>query len=98
MAEEIVLFVIFTVKDGKAGEMLPALTKLTKASREEEGCVSYTVHRDNENENIFILHEVWKSTAALDEHQNQPHLSEAKAKFDEILESMVFHTTSAVHI
>lgn len=98
MAEQVVLFVIFTAKEGKADDMLSALTTLTKASREEEGCITYAVHRDNKNKDVFILHEVWESAAAFEGHQKQPHLEEAQKKFADLQESMVVHIASAVSI
>jgi quinol monooxygenase YgiN len=49
---------------------------LARASRAEEGCLSYRLYEDTENENEFVFVEEWDSQQALERHFATPHIAE----------------------
>jgi quinol monooxygenase YgiN len=49
---------------------------VARASRAEEGCLSYRVYEDTEIENEFVFVEEWESQEALERHFSTPHIAE----------------------
>ncbi|OHB56328.1 MAG: antibiotic biosynthesis monooxygenase, partial [Planctomycetes bacterium GWF2_50_10] len=49
------------------------LIKMLAATLQEEGCMEYRLHQDNENPAVFVFYENWKSPACLEQHMNSPH-------------------------
>jgi quinol monooxygenase YgiN len=47
-----------------------------RASRAEEGCVSYRFYEDTEIDNEFVFVEEWESQEALQRHFATPHIAE----------------------
>jgi quinol monooxygenase YgiN len=50
-----------------------ALLKLIVPTRQEDGCIDYTLHQDNEDPLVFIFYETWKNLACLDYHLQSDH-------------------------
>ena len=46
------------------------------ATRQEEGCISYTFSADLDEPGHFHIFEEWESQAALDAHFKAPHMAE----------------------
>lgn len=49
------------------------LLKLVAPTRQEEGCISYTLHQDNEDSSVFIFYETWQSLVHLERHIASDH-------------------------
>jgi quinol monooxygenase YgiN len=49
---------------------------VARASRAEEGCLSYRVYEDTELDNEFVFVEEWESQQALERHFGTPHIAE----------------------
>jgi NADP-dependent 3-hydroxy acid dehydrogenase YdfG len=64
------------------GEGLRALIAPTAS---EAGSLGYTLHRDNDDPNVWILYETWTSRAALDAHFEQPYTRAMLARFPDLL-------------
>ncbi|NTW52528.1 MAG: antibiotic biosynthesis monooxygenase [Chlorobiaceae bacterium] len=69
------LTVIATVVAEKesAEQLKSELLKLVAPTRQEEGCISYTLHQDNEDPAVFIFHETWQSPVHLERHIASEH-------------------------
>ena len=52
------------------------LLKLIKVTREEEGCINYDLHQDNENPSHFMFYENWESRELWQTHMNNQHLAD----------------------
>jgi len=50
------------------------LEKLVPITRQEEGCIQYDLHRDNDNPEHFMFYENWESRELWQKHMNAPHL------------------------
>ncbi|AQQ70248.1 Putative monooxygenase YcnE [Limihaloglobus sulfuriphilus] len=68
------------IKDGMVEEVLPQLEALVESTRKEPGCIEYNLHRDLENEKVFMFYEVWESKAHLETHIEQPPLQNLLAR------------------
>lgn len=51
------------------------LLKLIEPTRAEEGCINYDLHQDNENPNLFLFFENWKSRELWQTHMKNDHLA-----------------------
>jgi len=53
-----------------------ALTQLVKGSLAEAACLQYDLYQAAYEPNLFIFHEIWESEAALEQHNNAPHVQQ----------------------
>jgi len=51
------------------------LLKLIETTRNENGCINYDLHQDNENPAHFMFYENWESRDLWQTHMNAPHLA-----------------------
>ncbi|MEM1317492.1 MAG: putative quinol monooxygenase [Pseudomonadota bacterium] len=70
------IYVIATIDvlDSKADEFLKLAEPCIAATRNEDGCDSYVLHRATDDESRFVFVERWRDRDALDAHFAQPHL------------------------
>lgn len=66
----------FIVKPGKKPELLAAAKKLIDATRQETGCISYSLLEDPYREDGFMFFEEWVDKAALERHFTTAHIAE----------------------
>ena len=50
-----------------------ALLKLIAPTRNEDGCIEYNLHQDNEDPALFIFFEIWEDAASLARHITTDH-------------------------
>ena len=50
------------------------LLKLVAITKTEKGCITYRLHQDNNNDNFFLVYEIWESTEALEQHSKSKHM------------------------
>lgn len=75
----------FQVDPMKEADFLTEVGLLVKASREEAGNLSYQLFKDTEQEQRFMMVEVWKDAAAVDTHNSSLHFTSFAAKAGEFL-------------
>ena len=61
-------------QDDKIELVKTELLKLIDPTRQEEGCIQYDLHQDNENPAIFIFFENWATRELWQQHMNTPHI------------------------
>ncbi|EIT87074.1 hypothetical protein A374_02434 [Fictibacillus macauensis ZFHKF-1] len=75
-------------------EYLEKVNVMIAGSRKEEGNVSYSLFQDTENENAFMMVEVWRDAEAVALHEKSDHfvqfVTNAKEFFSAPLELKVF--------
>lgn len=64
---------VIKIKPGTEKEFLEKVQPLLKASRNDEGCISYGLYKSAEEENSFMMIEQWTSPEMLDKHTKEPH-------------------------
>ena len=75
----------FVARPGQEAALQHALTLLTEQSREEAGCLEYTLLEDRDDPARLSIYERWTDTAAIDAHDQTPHVAAFVARFDELL-------------
>lgn len=63
-----------TIKPEKKIEYLEVINQLVEASRQDQGCLYYSHCADLADENKFVIVEHWADQAAVDLHNQTPHL------------------------
>ncbi|MEM1178211.1 MAG: putative quinol monooxygenase [Acidobacteriota bacterium] len=67
------------------------LLKLIKPTLQEEGCLQYDLHQDNENPAIFIFYENWTTRELWQTHMNNTHLAAYMQATDGAVASFTLH-------
>lgn len=63
-----------------------ALNSVLESVRSEEGCLSYDLHQDIKDKNIFFFYENWDSLEHLEKHRMTPHMVELGHQIKDLLE------------
>jgi quinol monooxygenase YgiN len=72
-------------KDETREELRRILSVQVAPTRAEAGCINYDFHVSEDDPNVFMLYENWRSKADLDAHLKTPHLEPLFGRLDELL-------------
>lgn len=75
----------FVARPGQEEVLRDALIRLTGQSREEVGCLEYTLLEDPDDPARLSIYERWADRAAIDAHDRTPHVVAFVARLDELL-------------
>ncbi len=83
------LLVILNARRGKEKELENELRALVAPTRQEEGCLRYSLYRaaGEGAAGVYLLYEVWRSREDHARHTQTPHFQRWSARKDEVLES-----------
>lgn len=70
------LTAILKSKEEFTEEVKGLLKNLVENSRKEIGCLQYDLHRDIENSNVFIFHEIWQNKEIFEAHNSQQYVKD----------------------
>lgn len=59
---------------GRSGELGQRLRRLVGPSRREPGCISYDLHRADDDADLWMIYENWRSAAHLQAHFATTHM------------------------
>lgn len=88
MLNQLKIIADVTAKAGLEEEVRKILEALTDASRKEKGNISYHLHQDINNLNVFIIIEEWESQDAIDFHNQTPHFAKFKEQISDKFEHL----------
>jgi quinol monooxygenase YgiN len=72
------------------------LLKLLEPTRQEEGCIQYDLHQDNENPAVFVFYENWSNRELWLAHMENEHLKQYMAATDGAVSSFVLNEMSKI--
>lgn len=75
-SSEVVGVVTVVAAEGKADEVLAAFQACIEQTHQEEGCLTYALHRDAADPNRFVHVERWRSQEDLDAHMTKPYVAD----------------------
>lgn len=78
-------------KDDQIEMVKAELIKLIEKTRQEDGCINYDLHQDNDNPAHFVFYENWASEAALDKHLTTQHIADYTAAVDGAIETFTLN-------
>lgn len=70
---EVKIVATLMIKDAYKEEFPQELRNLVTASRAEKGCKQYDLHKDHNNDSVFVFIERWASSQAVEEHNESGH-------------------------
>lgn len=73
-------------KKDKGTELGNELLKLVAPSKAESGCIDYTVHRSNDDPDMWCVYENWRTADDLTAHFGLPHMLEFSSKVPSLVE------------
>jgi quinol monooxygenase YgiN len=79
----------FYFKPDQIDAALAVLQALIQATRLESGCLSYELHRSNEQANHFVMIEQWQTHALWQQHMQTPHVAVALQAIQPCLEGEI---------
>lgn len=85
MTQQLTLIARLTAKPETAEELGSGLKALIAPTLSEEGAIGYVLHRDNDDANVWVLYETWRSRADLDAHFEQPYTKAMMERFPDLL-------------
>ena len=84
------LVVQMTVRPGRREEFLAGMAANAQASvRDEPGCLRFDVCSVADDENRFVLYELYTDAAAFAAHKTSPHFARWRTVAEQVLESQV---------
>jgi quinol monooxygenase YgiN len=72
-------------RPGRRAELRRVLEGFVAPTRAEEGCVDYHLHISDDDPDLFVFYENWRSKRDLDEHLAKPHLTPLRERGRELL-------------
>ena len=79
----------FIVNNGEEKEFIKLVDELGVASRAEEGCIEYILHKNVEQALTFCIIEKWKDQAAIDAHNSSSHFTTIVPKITKIAQAEI---------
>ena len=79
----------FIVNSGEEQKFLNLVHELGIASRAEEGCFEYILHKDVAKPSTYCILEKWKNQAAIDVHNQTPHFTRIAPQIVQIAQAEI---------
>jgi quinol monooxygenase YgiN len=89
LPESVTLIVQLQARQGQEAALEQELLALLVPTREEEGCLGFTLHRSIETPGMFMLHEVWSSREHHTRHTETPHFQRWNTRKDALLTNRI---------
>ncbi len=85
MSPECTVVATFFAKPEKREELRDLLIALVSPTRAEGGCVDYNLHVDEQDPNVFMFYENWRTAGDLEEHLLMPYLTHLRDNVDTLI-------------
>lgn len=72
------------LKENKKEEFIRVAQEMIEETNKEDGCISYNLYEDINDENIVTFIEEWESREAIEGHNNSEHVKRIVPKFNEL--------------
>jgi len=72
------------------------LLKMIEPTRQEEGCIEYRLHQDNDDPSVFVFYENWKSLVCLEQHMKSQHFQEYVAAVNDLISDKIVHKMTEI--
>ncbi|MCU0443828.1 MAG: antibiotic biosynthesis monooxygenase [Microscillaceae bacterium] len=90
MTENIIAIVAqIKAQTGKEEALKTELLQLVAETRQEAGCISYTLHQSPKDPTLFVMYENWASKEAIKAHSSTAHFTAFVAKMPHLCEGQL---------
>lgn len=94
---ELKIVAVIVVKAAFQSELEKVFHTVVDETRKEAGNVSYDLHQDTKDPLKYTILEVWKSQAAIDEHNESAHFKAFVAAVEGKIESLTVDVIKKVY-
>lgn len=91
MSKPLVIVARIEAVEGQAEAVKTALVKIVAPTLEEEGCIQYDLHQDNDNPGTFLFFEIWETRALWQQHGASAHIEAHRIATKDTIASTVIH-------
>ena len=95
MSKVTVVAKIVAKKDA-VGAVKAELLKMIPPTRQEEGCMEYRLHQDNDDPAVFLFYENWKTQACLEHHLTSAHFRNYVAAVESLIVEKTVHKMTEI--
>jgi quinol monooxygenase YgiN len=85
-----------TAKSDAIETVKAELLKMIAPTRQEEGCIEYRLHQDNDDPAVFVFYENWKSLVCLEQHMNSKHFQAYVAAVGDLIADKTVHKMTEI--
>jgi quinol monooxygenase YgiN len=82
---QVVVVATFALRPGQEEAANAAFASLVEQTHGEAGCLTYALHADPKDPLTLVMVERWASQSALDNHSQQPYVTELLARAGDFL-------------
>ena len=86
-----------TAKSDKVDLVKSELEKLIPITLNEEGCLDYVLHQDNEDPAHFLFYENWESRELWQNHMDNQHLKDFISATDGAIEELAVNEMAQIN-
>jgi quinol monooxygenase YgiN len=97
MSDKITVLAKITIQPEKNTEAKAALLQLAKATKSEKGCISYDLHQDAKEENVYFFYENWESQQDLDNHLQHKNITDFKEATKNAITNLTMNTLHIIN-
>ncbi|MEN1729732.1 MAG: putative quinol monooxygenase [Pseudomonadota bacterium] len=72
------------------------LRKLVSMTRQEQGCIQYDLHQDNDNPNYFMFYENWETRELWQAHMENSHIQAYLKATEGMIEKFWLHELTRI--
>jgi quinol monooxygenase YgiN len=85
-----------TAKNEAVETVAQQLANLVPPTRNEQGCIHYSLYQDNDDPAIFMVYEHWERKIDLDAHMSTKHFKECFATIEGLFQIEVHLLTEKI--
>lgn len=85
--EKVIISAFLAAKQDKEREVKEVLEEVLTHSRQEEGCIQYDVHQSLENNQQFMIYEIWVNEDEINKHIDTEHYKKYREDIEPLIES-----------
>jgi quinol monooxygenase YgiN len=85
-----------TAKSDQIEAVRQELLKMIGPTCQEEGCIEYRLHQDNDNPALFVFYENWQNAACVEQHMNSPHFIAYVAAVGDLIAEKAVHKMTEI--
>ena len=95
-SEKLTIVAKIWAKDDMRDLVKSELLKLIATTRTEEGCITYDLHQDHENPNLFLFFENWSSRNLWQKHMKNAHIGLYQKATEDAVEKFTLHEMTQI--
>ena len=72
------------------------LIKMIEPTRQEDGCIAYRLHQDNDDPSVFVFYETWQDHTCLVQHTQSRHYQAFVAVVGNLMSDKTVHKMTEI--